>query len=91
LQVNILPTTGETTIALPTPTVLQLYLRNTHATATITVKWTPQGGAEATIHIVRPGGVLVFWQPSTSATTGITGLKLTASVANTTYELFLGG
>lgn len=79
------------TITLPTPTVLQLYLKNTHASAIITVTWTPQGGASNISEKVAPGGILVFWNPVTNTTAGITALILNPDTANTTFDLFLGG
>lgn len=88
---GILTDTSQTTISLPYTTIRQLLLKNTHATATITVVWTPNGGAEATINKLGPGAALALWDDTTTATgIGITSLKLTASAASTTYELFLG-
>ncbi len=77
--------------SLPTTNVLQFYFKNTHATAVYTVTWTTQGGASVVAQNVQPGGVLVFWQPATSATAGITALSLTSDTSGGTYEMFLGG
>lgn len=91
-RAGVLTTTAEATITLPFATIRQVLVRNTHATATLLVKWTPNGGAEATVMTLGPGGTVTYWDDSAVATgLGITSLKLTASIANTTYELFIGG
>lgn len=91
-RVGVLPDTNQATISLPCTYVQQLLFRNTHATAKVTVVWTPSGGAEATVNKVGPNGVIILWDPTAQATgIGITSLKLTADTVNTTYELFLGG
>src|SRR6266853_256888 len=78
-------------ITLPTAIVLQLFLKNTHATAVITVTWTPQGGAANISQKLGPGGVLLLWHTVTSATAGITTLTLNPDTGNCTFDLFLGG
>lgn len=89
---GILIDTNQATITLPFAQCRQILFRNTHTSAKITVVWTPQGGAEATINKVGPGGGIALWD-DTAATTGIgiSSLKLTSDVANATYELFVGG
>ena len=88
---GILTGTSQVTLDLPTANVLQFYIKNTHATGVITLVGTVQGGASQTIAKIQPGGVFVNWCASTSATAGYTDLKLTASIANTTFEMYLGG
>ena len=89
---GLLTTTGSTSITLPKTTILQVMVRNTHATANITVNWTPESATGSIIAgKVGPSGVLGFWQTSTGQSGAITALALTADTANTTYELYLGG
>lgn len=76
---------------LPTTNVLQFYFKNTHATAVYTVTWTPQGQSSAVVKKVQPGGVIMFWDLSTSATAGITALTLQSDTSGGTFEMFLGG
>lgn len=82
---------GANVITLPISPVLQCYVKNLHATNTVTIILTPQGGASATVQVLGPGAVFSFWQTATAATYGITALTLTASAANTPVEYFLGG
>lgn len=83
--------TNEATIGLPTAAPRQVYIKNTHATAKITVKWTPTGVAKVTILVLGPGDAICFWQTVTGATYGISALYLTSDTANATYKLFIGG
>jgi hypothetical protein len=76
---------------LPTPIVLQVYIKNTHATANLTITATPQGGASAVVAVVPAGGVFVYWAPVTTASAGFTAVSYTGSVTGTTFEFFLGG
>jgi hypothetical protein len=82
---------GANVITLPVSPTLQLYVKNLHTTNTITIIATPQGGASATMQVLGPGAVFLFWQSATAATYGITALTLTASAVNTPYELYAGG
>jgi|SRR3990167_548702 len=91
---GFLLTTAETTISFAgvSAQARQILLRNTHATAKITVKWTPYGGAEATIGVIGPGGFMGWWDDTAAAASiGISGMKLTSDTASTTFLLFLGG
>jgi hypothetical protein len=91
-RAGYLTDTSQATISLPFTTIRQLLFKNTHATAKITVVFTPNGGAEATINKVGPGGTLILWDGTAAVTgLGITSLKLTSDTAGGTYELFLGG
>lgn len=89
--VGTLIDTAQATIGLPILQVRQLELRNTHSTALITVVWTPNGGASATILILGPGDGICFWHTAAGATLGVSALKLTSNTAGATYEMFLGG
>jgi hypothetical protein len=91
LRAASLPDTSETTINLIVSIARHVWIRNTHATATLTVKWTPTTGSIATVIVLGPGHVISFWAPTTAATYGISALHLTGSVALTSYELFIGG
>lgn len=90
-EIGTLTDTNAHAQTLPTTNLLQLYFKNTHATAVITLTATPQGGASAVIAKVQPGGVFVNWCASTSATAGYTALSLQSDTANATFEMFLGG
>jgi hypothetical protein len=91
-RAGILVDTNQATISLPTTQVRQLIFFNTHATAKITVVFTPYGGAEATINKVGPGGALAVFDATAAGTgIGISSLKLTSDTVNGTYECFLGG
>lgn len=89
-----LPDTSATSISFTgiITTARQVLFRNPHATAKITVEWTPNGGSISTINKVGPGGTLILWDDTTAATTiGITALRLTSDTAGVNYELFIGG
>lgn len=79
-------------ITLPITPTLQLYVRNvTNGFNLLTVQWTPQGGSNATVQTLGPGGVVLIWQQTTSTAQGITSLTFTGSLANTAVEYCLGG
>lgn len=88
---GILTTTSITAIGLPIAQTRQVYVRNTHASAKITVTWTPNGGASATVAVIGPGDAIALWSQTTGSSYGISALSLTADIANTTYEIYLGG
>ena len=79
------------TLDLPCSIVLQFYFKNTHATANILLTGTVQGGATQTLARLPPGGIFLYWAPSTAATVGFTELRYTSDVASATAEMFLGG
>jgi len=84
--------TNQTSITLPILQVRQLWVHNTDSAATLTVIWTPNGGTETTTGIVLgPTDQIMFWHTTTGSTKGISSLKLTASEANATFEVFVGG
>jgi hypothetical protein len=72
-------------------TALQFYFKNTHATAKVTVAWTPTGGAKSTIAIIGPGGVIALWGATSAGSVGFTALYYTSDTANATFEHFIGG
>lgn len=81
--------TSPVTIALPISPTQVVYVRNTHATQTLTVAWTPTGGASNTVVVLQPNGYILFGEPN--VTSGITALTLTGSLAGTTCEYILVG
>ncbi len=81
---------GANAIALPIATVQFIYLKNTHASQTIAVSWTPTGGASAIVQTLRPGDWIIF-SASTGTGSGLTALSLNASGAATTCEYVLFG
>lgn len=83
--------TNQATISLPVAQVRQVWVRNIHASARITVVWTPNGGAQATIIVLGPNDQVMLWHTTTNAAYGISSLKLTSDTANAPYELYLGG
>jgi hypothetical protein len=83
-------TGGGTTVTLPVSPVQFLYVKNLHATATLTVTWTPTSGFNAVVQLLEPGGWLMFGQASPAAGSGITALNLIGSAA-CTCEYVIGG
>lgn len=81
---------ADTVITLPVSPVKQVYIRNIDAASFLTIKATPNGGAEATIDILSPGSFFISWDV-TGAAQGYTSIKLNQSVASTQVEYFLGG
>jgi hypothetical protein len=76
---------------LPKSPALQVLVLNTHATAKLTVTWTPQGGASCIAAVLGPGDVLVLWATATSGSAGITALSLQSDTSGQTFDMFLGG
>ena len=81
--------TSPTSIALPVSPTQIVYLQNLHATQTITVTWTPNGGASAVVGTLQPNGVLFLIE--TNLTSGITALSVQASGAATPLLYVLAG
>lgn len=92
-------TTTEQQITLPAAVILQLYIKNTSPTITLQVDWAYPSDPPQIPHVVqvlRPGAVLVFWQPSTATSVGIDQLTFHGildgiGVVGAKYEMFLGG
>lgn len=78
-------------ITLPVALVLQFYFKNTHATAKLTLKWTPQGVTLVTTSVLGPGDAIMFWHTVTSVTAGFTAFSLQSDTSGATYEAFFGG
>src|SRR5258708_4886231 len=49
-----------TPVVLPGSPVTFVYIKNLHATQTLTVTWTPNGGASNVVLTVQPGGYISF-------------------------------
>lgn len=81
--------TGNTTPAIPNTTANFIYIKNNHATNTVTVTWTPNGGSGAAVQTLEPGSAIIVSQVVTGG--GITALTLTASGASTPVEMILLG
>lgn len=86
---SVLLASGANVITLPVSPVLFLYVKNLHATNTVGVTWTPNGGASASILTLQPGAAIAFIE--ITALSGITALTLTASGAATPVEFILAG
>jgi hypothetical protein len=81
--------TSPTALGLPATPVLFAYIKNLHATQTISVTWTPNGGSSAVILVLQPGSFITFGEANTLS--GVTAITLTGSGANTNYEFILAG
>jgi hypothetical protein len=64
------------------------YIQNNHATQTLTVTWTPNGGSSAVAIILQPGEFIILGG-QTGASGGVTALSLTGSGAGTTTRMIL--
>jgi hypothetical protein len=80
-------TGGGLTVALPASPTQVVYVRNTHATQTLAVTWTPTGGSTAAVLTLQPGAYILFGE--VNSTSGITALSLVGSGAGTTCEYIL--
>lgn len=85
LEIGVTPVT----ISLPKSPTNFLYLKNLSSTETVTVTWTPLGGASASVQTLQPGGFIAFGQSTVGA--GITALSVVASLALTKIEFLIGG
>lgn len=84
------PDTSSHSLDLPTTEVNNFIFLNTHASATITLTGTINGGSSQTIAKVGPGGVCVpVW--ATAAGKGFTALSYQSDTIGATFEMFLGG
>lgn len=83
------PDTSQHTLDLPSTTVANVYIKNTHTSGILTIVGTVSGGSSQTICKLGPGEVFVKWGVAT--TYGFTDLKYTADTTGTTFEFFLGG
>src|SRR5271166_2018705 len=81
--------TSPTALTLPISPSNFVYIKNLHATNTLTVTWTPTGGASNPVVTLQAGASIVMVEPSGAS--GISALTVTASGANTNIEYILGG
>lgn len=86
---QVLIPNAPTSITLPISPVNFVYVKNLSGTATITVTWTPNGGASNVVVTLQPGSYVELVE--TAAGSGITALSLQASVASTPVEYLLVG
>ena len=85
---TLLVPTSPTSISLPIGTVNFLYIKNLSLTNTVTVTWTPQGGASNVVSTLNPGDCIMF---AKNGSNGITALSVQASGASTPIEYILAG
>jgi hypothetical protein len=88
-------------VSLPITPTQVVYIGNLHPTNTVTVTWTPNGGASAVVQTIGPVTQQNTPQPATQGlllinnnaigVTGITALTIVASGPFTPVELMLGG
>lgn len=81
--------TGSTSIALPISPTQFIYIKNTHATQTLLITWTPTGGSSVAGPVLQPGAAIILIE--SNVTSGISALALTGSGAGTTCEFILAG
>lgn len=86
---SLILTAGANPITLPIPTIQFLYLKNIHASNTVTVSWTPAGSSLMAVLVLQPGAWIMFGE--TNATSGITALSLLASGTPTQVEMIMVG
>lgn len=77
-----------TSIGLPVTATQVVYIKNLHATNTVTVTWTRNGGGSVSVVVLEPLSMILLVEANT--TSGITALSLTAS-ANTPVDYVLAG
>jgi hypothetical protein len=81
--------TSPTSITLPVSPANFLYIKNLHATQTLAVSWTPNGGASNPVVTLQPGSAIIIVEGLN--TSGITALSVTGSGAGTTVEYLIAG
>ncbi len=73
--------------------IFNLYVKNNASGGggTITVQLNLNGGGLVTVAVLQPGGAILIWNiVNNIAGSGYSGMTLTASIANTPAEYFLG-
>lgn len=94
-SVATLLTTGATAIPFPlgVTNALQVYFKNTHASAFITINLTPLSATGSVIVAkLAPGAVSVpLWAPSSGSSGGYSAATGTSDTVNATLEYFIGG
>jgi hypothetical protein len=81
--------TSPTSISLPVSPAQFVYIKNTHGSQTLSVTWTPQGGASNPVITLEPGSAIILVEAAAGA--GISALSLTGSASGTTAEFIIGG
>lgn len=81
---------ADTPITLPVSPTRFVYVKHAGTAGVLTVKWTPNGGAEVVAANLNPGAALILWDAG-ATTPGITSLKLNQSTASQQAEYYLGG
>lgn len=81
--------TGGSALGLPVSPVQLVYIKNTHATQTLAITWTPTGGASVAGPTLQPGACVLLVE--SNLTSGFTAITLTGSSAGTTVEFILAG
>lgn len=79
--------TSPTTITLPGSPTNFVYLKNLSTSATLSVTWTPNGGASNVVVTLEPTSFIILDESITAA--GITALSVTASAITTPIEYIL--
>jgi hypothetical protein len=81
--------TGPTSVPLPAASVNFVLIQNTHASQTLTVTWTPNGGSSNEVVVLKASSAIILIEGASGA--GITALSVTASGALTTCTMILAG
>jgi hypothetical protein len=84
---NVLIGTSPTSITLPGSPTNFVYIKNLSTTNTLTITWTPNGGASNVVITLEPSSLKILNESVTGA--GITALSVTASSAATPIEYVL--
>lgn len=88
---GVLTGTGATVLTLPTATVFNFAMKNTHASANITITATKQGGTGAIVAVKGPGSIFVNGESASGTGNGYTAISLTSDTVGATYETYMGG
>lgn len=80
-----------TAVVLPVAVAQFVYIKNLHATQTLTVTWTPNTGASAVVTVLAAGSAIILCESAVTALGGISVLSLQGSGAATTCEVVIGG
>ena len=88
---SVIVGTSPVTVTLPINPVEFLYVKNLSTTSgnSLTVTWTPTGGASASIVTLDPGAIIIFSEITTS--NGVSALSLLSNQAGTPCEYILAG
>jgi hypothetical protein len=91
LYQNIAVALADYVVQLPGTPLQAIAVKNNSATAKLTVKWTPNGGAAVTVVVIGPGGMVSYIDPTAAgAGIGITNLTLNTDTAGTPVEIYMG-